>query len=139
MAYVIVYSPTPERKQWVEQELTVDVTLQFVHDVGELVSVLTEDSRTRPQLLVVDLDLLSAGELFHLHKIREHGWCGALIALGHVPPSLRTSLQITRVFRPPFLEHALADELVRYRCATEEKTMPLPTFPEASSEHRTFG
>ena len=131
--HVVVYAPTPERREWVEQELTVDATIQLAHGVDELVSTLIEDAHPRPQLLVVDLDRLSAGELFHLHKIREHGWCGGLIALGQVPPSLRASLQVTRVLGAPFLEHALADELVRSRCATEEKTMPLPTFPEAPS------
>lgn len=137
--HVLVYAPNPERKQWVDQELSMDTAIQVAHDVGEVVTALIEDSR-RPQILVIDLDPLSAGELFHLHQIRELGWCGTIIALGQVPSSLRSSLQVTRVIRPPFSEHALANELVRYRCATEEQTMPIPIFPEdGSHEHKTFG
>jgi hypothetical protein len=135
--HVMVYTPTPERKQWVEHELGVDATIQVAHSIKELVSALVEDSRMRPQILVIDLDPLTAGELFHLHQIRELGWCGAIIALGLVPASLRASLQITRVIRS-YLDRAISDELVKYRCATEERTMPLPIIPEPT-EHKTFG
>jgi hypothetical protein len=137
--HVLVYAPDPERRQWVERELGSDTALQIARDVSELVSAVVEDSRTRPQLLVIDVDQLTAGELFHLHEIRERGWCGALIALGQVPPSLRASLQITSVIRAPFVVHSLANELVRYRCATEERTMPIPIVEPAPPVHRTFG
>lgn len=138
--HVIVYAPAPERKAWIDRELMVDTTIQVAQDVRELVSVLTGDTRTRPQMLVIDLDALSPGELFHLHQIREHGWCGAIIALGQVPPSLRASLQITRVIKPPFVDEALSDELAKYRCATEVRTMPIPVFAEGTGhEHKTYG
>jgi hypothetical protein len=136
--HVIVYAPTPERKQWVENELGLDATIQVAHSIKELVSTLVEDSRARPQILVIDLDPLSAGELFHLHQIREHGWCGTIIALGLVPASLRSSLQITRVIRS-YLDRAIADELVKYRCATEERTMPITVVRDEPRDHRTFG
>jgi hypothetical protein len=140
VVHVIVYAPTPERMRWVEQELKVDTAIQRARDVAELVAVLVEDSRTRPQLLVIDLDSLSAGELFHVHQIREHGWCGEIVALGQVPPSLRASLKITHTIRAPFVEHALSDALIRHRCATEDRTMPLPVFPdEPRVEHKTYG
>jgi hypothetical protein len=138
--HVLVYVPTPERKYWVDQELRIDTTVQVAHEVEEVVAALVEDSRARPQVLVIDVDPLSAGELFHLHHIRERGWCGAIIALGQVPPSLRASLQITRVIRTPLVENALAEELGNYRFATQERTMPCPIFPERPSPvHKTFG
>ena len=135
--HVLVYAPVAERKAWIDRELMVDTTIQIAHDVGDVVRALVEDSRSRPQFLVIDLDALSAGELFHLHEIRERGWCGEIIALGQVPPSLRSSLQIGRVLRSQ-TDNALAGELAKYRCATEERTMPLPIFPE-SLDHKTFG
>ena len=139
--HVLLYVPNPEHKPWIDRELGGDSAIQVAQNVSELVAAVVEDSRTRPQIVVVDLDSLSAGELFHLHEIRERGWCGVIVALGQVPPSLRASLQITSVIRAPFAKNALADELVRYRCATAERTMPLPIFPmeDTGAAHKTFG
>jgi hypothetical protein len=129
VVHAIVYAPTEERGRWVEQELARgSTTIQVAAGVAEVVAALVEDSGPRPQILIIDLDALTAGELFHLHQIRELGWCGTIVALGAVPPSLRVSLKITRVIPPPFVEDALADEVIKHRCATEMQTMPLPIF-----------
>ncbi len=136
--HVLVYAPAAERKEWIERELMIDTTIQVAHDIRELVSVLVGDPRSRPQMLVIDLDALTAGELFHLHQIREHGWCGAIVALGQVPPSLRASLQIAQVIRP--VRNALSKELDKYRSATEQRTMPIPVLLDAPDpEHKTYG
>jgi hypothetical protein len=95
---------------------------------------LVEETGPRPQILVIDLDALTAGELFHVHQIREHGWCGTIVALGQVPPSLRASLKIARVIRAPFVDRALSDEITTYRCATEVRTMQLPVIPNMEPE-----
>ncbi|MEO8703865.1 MAG: hypothetical protein ABI867_27690 [Kofleriaceae bacterium] len=129
MVHAIVYSPTEARGKWVEHELARGgTTVQVAKAVHEVVTALVDDSGPRPQILVIDLDALSAGELFHLHQVRELGWCGTMVALGVVPPSLRVSLKINRVIPPPFVEDALADEIIKHRCATEMQTMPLPIF-----------
>jgi hypothetical protein len=129
VVHAIVYSPTAERGRWVEHELARGgTTVQHAAGVKDVVSALIDDTGPRPQILVIDLDALSAGELFHLHQIREAGWCGTIVALGMIPPSLRVSLKINRVIPPPFVEDALADEIIKHRCATEMQTMPLPIF-----------
>lgn len=136
--HVLVYVPCAERKRWVDRELEIDTTIQVASGVAEVVSALVEEARARPQVLVIDVDDLSGGELFHLHHIRERGWWGAIIALGDVPASLRASLQITRVIRAPFADQALAEELGNFRFATQEQTAPIPIVRELPF-HKTFG
>lgn len=79
----------------------------------------------RPQLAIIDLDALTAGELFHLHRIREQGWGGTLVALGKVPLSLRASLGIARTIPPPFVEDSLCDEVVRHVEDSKATTVPI--------------
>jgi len=124
--HAIVYAPSPDRRQWVERELAHGpTTVQVASDVAEVVSVLVGDG-PHAQMLVIDIDALSAGELLHVHQIREHGWCGTIVALGLVPPSLRHSLKVARAIPPPFVEAALTDEVVKHRCATEGQTARIP-------------
>jgi hypothetical protein len=105
---VLVYAPREKPAAWVEQELAnEDVFVQTARSVADLVSALIEDPPPRPQLLVVDLDTMNAGELLHLHSIREHGWFGRVIALGSAPMTLRLSLRIEKVIASPYARDAL--------------------------------
>lgn len=124
---MIVYSPIEDRQRWVENELSDgNATIQLARSVAHVVAALVEDPAPRPQLLVIDIDALSAGELFHLHQIRERGWFGAVVALGSVPVSLRVSLGIVRAIGVPFIPDALRQELVKHRCAVECQTTQIP-------------
>ena len=90
----IVYAP--EHETWVKSELAgTQIDLAVAQSVRQLVRVLTEEA-PRPQLLVIDLNSVTAAELLHLHSIRDQGWFGAIVALGRVPASLRKSLSIER-------------------------------------------
>ncbi len=125
--HAIVYVAPADHERWVEPELARShATVQVASGVADIVFALGEGSGPRPQLLVIDLDLLSGGELFHLHQIRDLGWCGTLIALGNVPPSLRASLKISRVFPRPFLDNALRIAVSEHRSAMELRTQLLP-------------
>jgi hypothetical protein len=91
-----------ERLGWLEQELPRDgVTLQIGQSIDQVVCALVEDPPPRPQILIVDVDALGAGELMHLHLIRERGWFGKIIALGHAPAQLVMSLNIACVIGLP--------------------------------------
>src|SRR5687768_15261699 len=99
----IVYSPIEERTRWIETELArSDTLLQVARSVAHVVSALVEDPAPRPQILVIDLDALTPGEILDLHAIREHGWTGTVVALGRVPASLRASLGVARAIAAPF-------------------------------------
>jgi hypothetical protein len=131
VVHAIVYSPDPERQRWIERELSRDpVTIQSTTDIGDVVSALIPDGGPHPQFLVIDIDALDAGELFHLHQVRDAGWCGTIVALGHIPPSLRSSLKIARAIPPPFIDSALTDEIVTYRCATMNVTARMPVIDQ---------
>lgn len=125
----MVYSPTPATTSWVERELfAVGTIIQVARSIPKLVAALTDDTQTRPQVLVVDLDGLSAGELMNLHEIRELGWFGTMIALGKVPPELRDSLQIDRVIETPLAQTgALTEAITKHRREMYARTIQLPT------------
>lgn len=87
----------PAHETWVRSELAgTGLTTQFVRSVSEVVAALVESPPPRPQILIVDPSSLSAGDLLHLHSIREQGWFGHIIAIGRVPLPLRESLRIER-------------------------------------------
>lgn len=107
---VLVYAPSQTRAAWIETELAgEDAMVQTGYSVEHVVSALVEDPPPRPQILIADFDEFAAGEVMHLHVLREQGWFGRIIALGHVPASLRSSLSIEHVLRPPLVRDALRD------------------------------
>ena len=107
---VLVYAPSPARASWIETELADKAVLvQIGFSVEQVVSALVEDPPPRPQILVADFDDMAPGELMHLHVLREQGWFGRIIALGSLPPALRSSLAVERVLGTPFVRDALRD------------------------------
>jgi len=105
---VLVYAPGAKAAAWVERELANElVVVQTARTVAEAVCALIEDPPPRPQMLVADIDAMNAGELLHLHAIREQGWFGCVVALGATPVTLRLSLRIERVIAAPFPRDAL--------------------------------
>ena len=87
----------PNHETWVKSELLgTRVQLELATSVKQVVRLLTQEPAPRPQLLIVDFDSMTAGELLHLHSIREQGWFGNIVALGRVPASLRKSMNIER-------------------------------------------
>jgi hypothetical protein len=107
---VLVYAPASTRSAWIETELAhTAVIVQIAFSIDHVVSALVEDPPPRPQILVADFDEIGAGELMHLHVLREQGWFGRIIALGNLPSSLRSSLSIERVLCAPFVRDALRE------------------------------
>jgi hypothetical protein len=125
----VLYARLPERLRWMENETARSgMPAQVALCVAQLVDILVGErgKHSRPQLAIIDLDTLSAGELFHLHRIRELGWGGTLVTLGKVPLSLRSSLGIDRTIAPPYTEDSLREEIVQHREESQASTMPIP-------------
>jgi len=117
----LIYAPIADIARWAESELQRDgMTVQTARTMTHLITALTEDPSARPKFLVIDLDAVSAADLMRLHTIREQGWFGSLIALGHVPPALKQSLAIEVALTPPFSKDQLRD-------AVETLRTPVPT------------
>ena len=126
----LIYSPDPARAEWLEQELE-GMVLSIGRSIAYVVAALTEDPAPRPQVLVIDLDLLTPGELLELHAIREGGWCGKVIGLGRVPPSLADSLGVDTVLTFPVLPDALRDTVAAIKFDAATTRLPVYT-PERS-------
>src|SRR5213078_439545 len=110
MLRVLVYAPSQARASWIEAELEdKSVIVQIGFSVDHIVSALVEDPPPRPQILIADFDDINPAEVLHLHLLREQGWFGRIIALGNVPPALRSSLAIEHVLVAPFVRDALRD------------------------------
>ena len=122
---VLVYAP--KRAAALEAAIAdKTVLVQIAHSVDHVVSALIEDPPPRPQILLADFDDLGAGEIMHLHVLREQGWFGRIIALGDVPPALRASLDVERVITPPLARDALR-EVIR-NAGFAGPTTKLPVF-----------
>ena len=87
----------PAHETWIRAELAgTGLHTRCVASVAEVVSTLVAAPPPRPQILIIDLAAISAGELLHLHSIRDQGWFGNVIAVGRVPLSVRASLGVAR-------------------------------------------
>lgn len=123
---VIVFAPAEQRATWIDNELErIDAVVQTARSVAQIIDALVEDPPPRPQVLVLDLDSIKAGDLLYLHLVRERGWCGRIIGLGTAPPALRASLGIERMLNTPFVRDSLADAVGEIGFHTATKKIPL--------------
>jgi hypothetical protein len=105
---VLVYAP--KRAAALEAAIAdKTVLVQLGFSVDQVVSALIEDPPPRPQILIADFDDMGAGEIMHLHVLREQGWFGRIIALGELPQALCTSLGVERIVSVPLARDALRD------------------------------
>ncbi|MBA3503996.1 MAG: hypothetical protein M4D80_23535 [Myxococcota bacterium] len=120
----VVYAPGSGRAEWIERELEHDeILLQIGRSITEVIASLVDDPPPRPQILVIDFDVLPAGELLELHSVRERGWTGTIFAIGKVPVSIRKSLRIEQVLSTP-VDYALRGAVTDV--AFDAKTRRLP-------------
>jgi hypothetical protein len=131
----LIFAREPNRAGWIEGELQrAPVTIQVARRVRTVVAALTKDPPPRPDLLIVDFDAISAGELFELHAVRHDGWTGRLIGIGNVPEELRVSLGIREVLNPPLARDQLLDCVAGTRHAVV--TLACPILPPSSGGSR---
>jgi len=130
----LVYAPEATRAAWIERELThPSITIQVGRRVRAVVIALLQDPPPRPQILIIDFDAVTPAELLELHEIREDGWFGRLIGLGHVSPELRRSLGIDHVFAAPLVRDSLLDCVAGTSHAAVTTACPvIPTWDDHS-------
>ena len=124
----LIFAHEQTRSTWIEGELSrapISITIQVARKVRTVVSALVRDPEPRPQVLIIDVDSMSPGELLELHAIREEGWTGRLIGLGAVTPELIASLGVDHVFRPPLVRDSLLDCIAGTRHAAVTVAIPL--------------
>lgn len=123
----MVYAPASARAAWIDSELSrADAIVQTGRTVEQVVAALIEDPAPRPQVLVVDFDAISPGELLELHRIRD-GWFGSIVGVGVVPSSLRSSLGIERVVNTPLHRDSLRDALDQDGFTAATRRIPVLT------------
>jgi hypothetical protein len=124
----MIFALEPDRAAWIEGELSrapISITIQVGRRVRTVVSALVRDPPPRPQVLIIDFDAVSPGELIELHAIRHEGWSGRLIGLGTIPPELRASLGVDHVFTEPLVRDSLLDCVAGTRHAAVTTAIPL--------------
>ena len=122
----LIYAAEPNRAKWIESELMrAPVTIQMARKVRTVVAALLKDPPPRPQLLIVDFDAISPGELFELHAIRHDHWTGRVIGLGAVPTELRMSLGVEHAFEAPLVRDSLLDYVAGTRHAAVTVAVPV--------------
>ena len=122
----LVFAPEPTRAAWVERELSrPPITILIGRSVRTIIAALTLDPPPRPEVLIVDFDALSPEELTELHEVRQGGWFGRLIGLGHVPPELRAPLGVDHVFAAPLVRDTLLDCVAGTKHATVTTACPV--------------
>jgi hypothetical protein len=129
----LIYSPDEQRVAAVEAALD-GLVLLVGRSVRGVVEALIDDPPPRPQVLVVDIDLLSAGELFELHAVRDGGWCGTIITLGDVPNALRRSLGVDVALDHAFRAAALREAITNL--PFDAPTQALPVLREVGFTER---
>jgi hypothetical protein len=135
---VIVFAPDTESLAWIETEVErIAALLQHGRNIEHVISALVEDPPPRPQVLIVDFDAISGGDLMQLHSIRERGWFGTIIGLGYVPPPLRASLSIDHVLRAPFALDSLAGLIRTIGFSAATVRMPVLSRPDVTFRARS--
>jgi hypothetical protein len=97
---VMLYAPDEDNMLALEHALD-GVMLTVALGTQSLVAALTLDPPPRPQVLVIDVESISGADLLELHRLRDNGWFGTIIAVGAVPETLRRSLRIDTVLVGP--------------------------------------
>jgi hypothetical protein len=131
----LICAGEPTRATWIEGELArapISITIQVARKVRTVVSALVRDPEPRPQVLIVDFDSMSPGELLELHAIRHEGWTGRLIGIGVVTQELVASLGVDHVFRPPLVRDSLLDYVAGTRHASVTVVIPLIPLRDSS-------
>src|SRR5438067_10720124 len=111
---VLVFAPDADVLDAIQQGLDgVPFVITIAATVPAIVRALVHAGPARPQLLIADLDVMSAADVMALHEIRSGGWFGSLIAIGVVSEELRKSLNIERVLALPLRVAAVRDAVAQ--------------------------
>jgi hypothetical protein len=117
-------------RSWIEAEVSDLVKARFyASTVRELVELLTRGGASESELIVLDLDLLSAPQTLELEAgLDERWWHGKIVGLGSVRGVHRRHLSIDRA-----LDRPLGSEALRAYVESSETsdTQPIVEWPNA--------
>ena len=96
-------------RSWIEGEVSDLVTFRlYAPTVSELIALLSRGVASKPELIVLDLDLLSAPSTVVLQAaLDERWWDGTIIGLGSVRGVHQRHLKLDHTIGRPFGSEAL--------------------------------
>ena len=106
---IVALCASAHLRTWIEREVADLVTWRvFAPSVGELVNELSKGGASRDELLVLDLDMLTAPWTFQLKSgLEERWWNGTIVGLGSLRGVHRRHLSIDRTIDRPFGSESL--------------------------------
>jgi hypothetical protein len=109
MERLVALCASAHLRTWIEREVADVVSWRrYAATVAELVEVLSRGGASRSELLVLDLDLLTAPYTYELKTgIEERWWNGTIVGLGSLRGVHRRHLSIDRTIDRPFGSEAL--------------------------------
>jgi hypothetical protein len=122
-------------RSWIEAEIGDLVTNRFyAPTVTELVAILARGGASSSELMVLDLDVLTAPSTFELKAgLEERWWNGTIVGLGSLRGVHRRYLSIDRTIDRPFGSEALRAYV---ECAEGVDTQPIVNWPDGYSRKR---
>jgi len=118
-------------RSWIEAEVSDLVALRlYAPSVRELVELLSRGGASESELIVLDLDLLSAPHTLELEAgIEERWWNGKIVGLGALRGVHRRHLAIDRTLDRPLGSEALRAYIESAQVADD--TQPIVEWPNA--------
>jgi len=115
-------------RSWIEAEIGDLVTWRFyAPTVTELVALLARGGASRSELLVLDLDVLTAPYTFELRTgLDERWWNGTIVGLGGLRGVHRRYLSVDRTIVRPLGSESLRAYV---ECSEGADTQPMVTWP----------
>ena len=116
-------------RSWIEAEVSDLVSQRaYAADVSELIQLLTRGGASQSELLVLDLDLLSAPHTVGLKLgIEERWWNGTIVAIGMQRSMHRRYLSIAHTIGRPLGSEALRAFV---ECSEGDDTHPIVQWPQ---------
>jgi hypothetical protein len=129
---LVALCSSAQLRSWIDAEVGDLVSQRaYAADVGELIGLLARGGASREELMVLDLDLLSAPHTVGLKLgIEDRWWNGTIVAIGTQRSMHRKYLSIAHVIGRPLGSEALRAFV---ECSEGEDTQPI--VPRA---HRTL-
>ena len=118
-------------RSWIEAEVSDLVTSRFfAPTVRELIALLTRGGASESELMVLDLDLLSAPQTLELEAgLDERWWQGKIVGLGALRGVHRRHLAIDRTLDRPLGSEALRAYVEASDSSSD--TQPIVEWPSA--------
>jgi hypothetical protein len=125
-------------RSWIEAEVSDLVSQRaYAADVSELIQLLTRGGASQSELLVLDLDLLSAAHTVGLKLgIEERWWNGTIVAIGMQRSMHRRYLSIAHTIGRPLGSEALRAFV---ECSEGDDTHPIVQWPQGLKKRNGSG